>query len=175
MGMFDEITVTPMQVCRQCGEPLAGWQSKDDACLMRTLPFWKVNRFYTSCWRCHTWHEFVRREVECPLTDYRLFVGGPAVDAAVEVPVPGFEDTVDAVLSLAESALQGAALPGQGDEDAWERAHRQRDLARRLLASAVGQAMPEALAERLATLNARLDALENLPSGAGTPTAHRRD
>lgn len=80
MGLFDTVTV-PAQNCRRCQAPLKGWQSKDGPCLLLTLEFYRVSRFYTACGRCQTWHEYVLRDRVRPLSDYQLHVGGPGDDA----------------------------------------------------------------------------------------------
>jgi hypothetical protein len=76
MGMFDYISHVPEVKCRKCAEPLSGWQSKDWSCLLETIPFWYVENFYTSCNKCHEWHEFDTRVMplppERPFSDYTL-------------------------------------------------------------------------------------------------------
>lgn len=80
MGMFDDIRDVPEQKCRGCGEPIAGWQSKDGECVLSSIPYWRVHRFYAGCRACGMWHEFVERATMLPqfrpLSDYELLIRG---------------------------------------------------------------------------------------------------
>jgi len=61
MGMFDYIEHEAN--CESCGEPLSGFQSKDNVCELKTLKPSDVDVFYTSCDKCNAWHNFyVKRE-----------------------------------------------------------------------------------------------------------------
>ena len=56
MGMFDYVAFECD--CPKCGERVSEFQSKDGKCLMQTVPYWTVSRFYTSCKACDTWIEY---------------------------------------------------------------------------------------------------------------------
>jgi len=61
MGMFDYVRYEAE--CKECGEPLKDFQSKDHECLLNVLEPSQVDNFYTSCDKCKTWHNFeVTRE-----------------------------------------------------------------------------------------------------------------
>lgn len=61
MGMFDYIVDVPEVECPDCGEPVTGWQSKDDICDLQKIPYWQVDNFYTFCDNCKCWIEFNRK------------------------------------------------------------------------------------------------------------------
>ena len=64
MGMFDWVDVggpDPIP-CPECGEPLEGWQTKDTACELLTVPWNDTDFFYTSCDKCSTWVQYTRDE-----------------------------------------------------------------------------------------------------------------
>ncbi len=77
--MFDDITDVPVLNCRRCGHPLAGWQSKDGACQLDQIPYWKVRNFYAACRKCHEWHEYqlISPAEPRPITDYELLPPEP--------------------------------------------------------------------------------------------------
>jgi len=58
MGMFDWVDFQTK--CPNCGELVTSFQSKDGECQMDTIPYWEVDRFYSSCKKCRTWIEFKR-------------------------------------------------------------------------------------------------------------------
>jgi hypothetical protein len=70
MGMFDYIN-GPQMKCVECDAELRGWQSKDGPCELDTLDFTQVDRFYTSCDKCGTWHEWNRKPAR-GLQDFSL-------------------------------------------------------------------------------------------------------
>ena len=75
MGMFDWITHVPETDCPNCGEPLSGWQSKDGKCQLKSIPYWHVDVFYTSCDNCNEWVEFQKEppiRTWVPMTDYEI-------------------------------------------------------------------------------------------------------
>jgi hypothetical protein len=60
MGMYDNIIYECE--CPVCGDIVDGFQSKDDECYLDSLPYTKVNNFYSSCSLCGIWIEFDRNE-----------------------------------------------------------------------------------------------------------------
>lgn len=66
MGMYDQVRA-PKTKCPSCEKEIAAsaiWQSKDDECILNVVPFWKVQRFYTSCPHCEKWVEFNRKMLD---------------------------------------------------------------------------------------------------------------
>lgn len=79
MGMFDYIRNFET-LCPNCGKTLNEFQSKDWHCTMDEIPYWFVDRFYTSCPGCRTWVEFRRKGYDFlppfrPKEDYELIKG----------------------------------------------------------------------------------------------------
>ena len=56
MGMFDWVEYSAP--CRNCGEPITGWQSKDGPCSLDTLSTDDVSNFYAMCPQCEEWNEY---------------------------------------------------------------------------------------------------------------------
>ena len=56
MGMFDYVEYD--YNCKECGEPLSDFQSKDGDCELGTVQPSDVSEFYTSCDKCGSWHDF---------------------------------------------------------------------------------------------------------------------
>jgi hypothetical protein len=58
MGMFDYVKY-PETPCKNCGEPLTEFQSKDGPCELLTLLPADVNKFYEFCNNCKTMNYFI--------------------------------------------------------------------------------------------------------------------
>jgi len=80
MGLFNYIRNFET-TCPSCGEVLNDFQSKDyEPNVMEEIPYWYVDRFYTSCPKCRTWVEFRRKGADMlppfrPKKDYELYKG----------------------------------------------------------------------------------------------------
>jgi len=59
MGMFDYVN-TPEIKCPNCGEIVTGFQSKDGPCYLKTVEFWTLDNFYSSCDSCNAWIQYNR-------------------------------------------------------------------------------------------------------------------
>jgi DNA-directed RNA polymerase subunit RPC12/RpoP len=74
MGMFDYIDLKIK--CPKCGKIVDKFQSKDGYCELKTLNYWEVDNFYSSCKYCNAWIVFnrVRPKPIVPLTDFIMEV-----------------------------------------------------------------------------------------------------
>ena len=70
MGMYDTVNA-PAIPCKGCGTEISGWQTKDTNCDLETVQIQKVTRFYSSCRKCHMWHEYRLRPAKT-LEDFEL-------------------------------------------------------------------------------------------------------
>jgi len=73
MGMFDYIN---HQVnCPECGSVVDSFQSKDGVCMLSSLEFWEVDRFYDSCDSCGAWIEYYikpQKRQKLEIDDYEM-------------------------------------------------------------------------------------------------------
>lgn len=79
MGMFDEVNF--VTACPECGAQMAGFQSKDRACLLEKVEPDSLLNFYSFCRGCGAWVEFTRLPAiaaprEVPLTEAQVLALG---------------------------------------------------------------------------------------------------
>ena len=60
--MFDYVKPPREIACPECGHPLRDFQTKDGDCYLNTVTdLSEIDHFYTSCDKCRTWVDFVRK------------------------------------------------------------------------------------------------------------------
>lgn len=75
MGLFDWVSFKTK--CPNCGTLVDCFQSKDWHCTLETIPYWYVDRFYSSCPNCKIWIEYRRIGTDNlppyrPIEDYEV-------------------------------------------------------------------------------------------------------
>jgi len=60
MGMYDNVDAPTIE-CKECGERVGGWQTKDGDVSLSYRTLDTVDNFYGSCEKCGSWYEFKRK------------------------------------------------------------------------------------------------------------------
>ena len=71
MGMFDDVNA-PDLPCRECGELVSGWQSKDAWCTLDKIELKYIDNFYAECSKCGTWNDYYRKEKSNNVNDFKV-------------------------------------------------------------------------------------------------------